>query len=69
MSSYGSNSSAYSYCPPSPTSTSIGFALHQSPRDQHSLFAQFGAGGKSGSGTQSSSGQGLGSLKKLISRK
>jgi hypothetical protein len=69
MSSYAGSmntSSAYSYTPPSPTSLSFG--LHQSPREQHSLYSQFGALSQGQSG-QKSGGQGFGSLKKLMGRK
>jgi hypothetical protein len=40
----------------------------QSPRGQHDMYAQFGAA-VTGQGSQSKSGSGFGSLKKLVGRK
>jgi hypothetical protein len=70
MSSFGSisTSSAPSFYSSPPSPTTLSFGLHQSPREQHNLFSQFGvlAPGQSGKGSDS---QGFGSIKKLMGRK
>jgi hypothetical protein len=74
MSSYSGSincntSASFSYSPPSPTGLSIGIGAHQSPRDQHNMYSQFGVLTQGSSGQGSGSQQGFGSLKKFMGRK
>ncbi|KAJ8515421.1 hypothetical protein ONZ45_g7149 [Pleurotus djamor] len=60
---------AYGLFPAGQTSPNAFAGFHQSPRDMHNMYASFGASSPQQGGAQAQGQSGMGSLKKLVSRK